>query len=82
MESEFFRDRGGIGFMGKSLIFLGVILIVAGILISIGGKIPFMGNLPGDIHFKSGNTEIYFPWVTCLLISFLGTIILNIFFRH
>ena len=65
--------------MGKSLIFLGVILIAAGILISIGGKIPFMGNLPGDIHF---NTEIYFPWVTCLLISFLGTIILNIFFRH
>ena len=68
--------------MGKSLIFLGIILIAAGILISIGGKIPFMGNLPGDIQFKSGNTEIYFPWVTCLLISFLGTIILNIFFRH
>ena len=56
MESEFFRDRGGIGFMGKSLIFLGIILIAAGILISIGGKIPFMGNLTGDIHFKSGNT--------------------------
>ena len=39
--------------MGKSLIFLGVILIAAGILISIGGKIPFIGNLPGDIHFQS-----------------------------
>ena len=41
---------------GKLLIAIGVLFIVAGLLFLIGGRIPFLGHLPGDIHFIKGNT--------------------------
>lgn len=67
---------------GKLLIAIGVLFIVAGLLFLIGGRIPFLGHLPGDIHFIKGNTEFYFPVVTCIFVSVIGTILLNIFFRR
>lgn len=47
-----------------------------------GGKLTFLGHLPGDIHFSKGNTEFYFPVISCILVSVVGTILLNIFFRR
>ena len=67
---------------GKLLIAIGVLFILAGAFFLIGGKLPFLGHLPGDIHFIKGNTEFYFPVVTCILVSVIGTIVLNIFFRR
>jgi len=32
--------------------------------------------LPGDIVYRGRNTTFYFPWVTCLLLSVLGTLVL------
>ncbi len=62
--------------MGKWLILLGVILIIAGLIIHYQVKIPWLGRLPGDIHIKSGNTQIYIPLATSLLISLLVTLII------
>lgn len=67
---------------GKILIIIGVIFILAGLFFLAGGKLTFLGHLPGDIHFSKGNTEFYFPMVSCILVSVIGTIILNIFFRR
>lgn len=67
---------------GKILIIIGVIFILAGLFFLAGGKLTFPGHLPGDIHFSKGNTEFYFPIVSCILVSVIGTIILNIFFRR
>ncbi len=67
---------------GKILIIIGVIFILAGLFFLAGGKLTFLGHLPGDIHFSKGNTEFYFPIVSCILVSVIGTIILNIFFRR
>ena len=64
---------------GKILIIIGVIFILAGLFFLAGGKLTFLGHLPGDIHFSKGNTEFYFPIVSCILVSVIGTIILNIF---
>ena len=69
-----------VGF-GKGLIFLGVILIVLGIILSVGGKIPWLGQLPGDIYVKRENFTLYFPVTTCLLLSLLLTLVLYIFRR-
>ncbi len=41
----------------------------------------FLGHLPGDISFTKGNTSFHFPIVTCLIISAVLTIVLNLFFR-
>jgi hypothetical protein len=39
-------------------------------------KVPWLGRLPGDIHFKSGNVQVYIPLATGLLISLLLTLVL------
>ena len=68
--------------MGRLLIVLGIILLVAGIWISLGWKVPFrLGRLPGDIYFRTGNTSVYFPIVTCLLLSIILTLIVSLFRR-
>ncbi|MBI1391049.1 MAG: DUF2905 family protein [bacterium] len=67
--------------MGKTLILLGAALIAAGVIVSFAPRIPFLGRLPGDLFYesKSGNVSFYFPIVTCLVISILLTILLNLF---
>jgi hypothetical protein len=42
-------------------------------------KIPILGKLPGDIYIKRENFSFYFPITTCILLSFLLSLILMIF---
>ena len=65
---------------GKILIFLGVIIIIIGVLIQSKG-LPFLGKLPGDIIYEKGNTKIYIPITTSILISLLLYILLFIINR-
>lgn len=67
--------------MGKFLIFTGMIIIIFGLLLILAPKIPYLGRLPGDIVVQRKNFTFYFPWVTCLLLSIVLTIILNLLFR-
>ena len=67
---------------GRILIIMGLAIAFAGLLILLAARLfPWLGNLPGDIEYESENFRIYFPLVTMLLISLLGTIILNILIR-
>ncbi len=68
--------------LGKFLIFTGVILVLIGLLLTLTPKIPYLGRLPGDIIIKKENFTFYFPIVTCIIISILLTILLNLFFRR
>ena len=68
---------------GKSLIFLGLLLLVIGVILTYGPKLPFpLGRLPGDIHIQKGNFSFAFPIVTCLTLSLLLTLLLNLLFRR
>jgi DUF2905 family protein len=68
--------------VGRLLILAGIILLVAGIWITLDWKVPFrLGRLPGDIHYKNGNTEFSFPIVTCILLSVILTLIVSFFRR-
>jgi hypothetical protein len=62
--------------MGKLLIIIGVVLILIGILVHFGGKIPFLGKLPGDIIIKKEDFTFYFPIGTSILLSVIFTLIL------
>ncbi len=53
---------------------LGVVLLVAGAL--------GLGRLPGDISLGKGNVRFYFPVVTCLVLSAIATIVLNLISRR
>lgn len=67
---------------GKFLMAAGVVLIAVGAFFYFGRRLNFLGHLPGDIHISKGNTEFYFPIVSCALVSIIGTILLNLFFRR
>ena len=67
------RSEEGDGFemagIGRLLIVLGVVLLFIGALLLVGGRIPWLGRLPGDIHVKRENFEVHFPLATCVLLS-------------
>jgi len=68
--------------VGRLLIVAGILLLVAGIWISMGWKLPFrLGRLPGDIYYHKGNTSVYFPIVTCVILSVILTLIVSLFRR-
>jgi len=67
--------------IGRLLIISGVLLLVVGIFLVLGGKIPFLGRLPGDIVFRRDGFTFFAPIVTMLIISVVLTILLNIIFR-
>jgi len=56
--------------LGRALLLLGGLLVLAGAFFYFGGKLPFrLGRLPGDIVHKGEHSTVYFPIVTCLLLS-------------
>ena len=70
------------GGFGKTLILLGAVLMVLGLVFVLAPKIPFLGKLPGDIHLKGKNWSFSFPVVTCIVISIVLTLLLNLFSRR
>jgi hypothetical protein len=61
--------------MGKLLMLGGAFLMVAGVLVWGIGRSGFRG-LPGDIQFQGPHVRIYFPIVTCIVLSLLLTAIM------
>jgi hypothetical protein len=57
--------------LGKMLMVLGGVILVVGVLLTMGGKIPWLGRLPGDIYIQRDHCTFYFPLATCVLISVL-----------
>jgi hypothetical protein len=53
-------------------------LIIVGTLLLFGENIPYLGNLPGDIHFKYGDFRFYFPLGSAIVLSLGGTLLLNL----
>ncbi|HLH05386.1 MAG TPA: DUF2905 domain-containing protein [Bryobacteraceae bacterium] len=69
--------------LGRLLISAGVVLIAIGALVLLLNKANLpLGRLPGDIVYRGKNTTFYFPWVTCLILSLLGTLLLWFFNRR
>jgi hypothetical protein len=63
--------------MGKALIAVGALLVVLGAVLLLGGRMNLpIGRLPGDIVYKGKSTTVYFPIVTCIVISVLLTLVL------
>jgi hypothetical protein len=55
---------------GRWLLILGIVLVIVGGLLLVGGRLPLrLGRLPGDIVYHGRHTTIYFPIVTCIVLS-------------
>jgi hypothetical protein len=67
--------------VGRLLLGVGALLLVVGGVMIVAGRLG-LGRLPGDFSFGNGNVHVYVPLATCLLVSLLGTLILNLFLRR
>jgi hypothetical protein len=67
--------------LGMLLLILGCVTAAVGIVLLVAPKMPWLGNLPGDIHYRGKNTEFHFPVVTCVVVSIVLTVVLNIVLR-
>ena len=67
--------------LARLLILGGIVLIAAGVLCYLVG-LSAGGPLPGDIFLQRKNVIIVFPLATCVVISIVLTIVLNLFGRR
>jgi uncharacterized membrane protein len=71
----------GLEGLGKLLIGGAVVLLVLGGLLYLLGRFG-VDRLPGDLVFKRGDFTLYIPIGLMILLSVVGTVVLNIIFRR
>lgn len=68
--------------LARTLIFAGLGLVILGALAWLLGRTGLpLGNLPGDFSWESGNTRVYVPLTTMLLVSLALTLVVNLLWR-
>ena len=70
--------------LGRLLVIIGIALALIGAFLIVGGRIPFIGQLPGDLSFQRDGVTVYFPLGTMVVASLVLTLVLNLvgrFFR-
>jgi Protein of unknown function (DUF2905) len=56
--------------------------LVGGFLWWSGGRLGPLGSpLPGDLVIRRGNSTLYIPWVTCLALSLLLSLLFRLLNR-
>lgn len=71
--------------MPRLLVLTGAGLIVAGALLWAAMRLPVLrnlGRLPGDILIERGQTTIFIPIVSSILVSVLLTVVATVLFRR
>jgi hypothetical protein len=71
----------GLEGIGRLLIGGAVLLLVLGGLFLLLGRLG-LDRLPGDLVFRRGGLTVYFPIGLMILLSVLGTVLLNLFLRR
>ena len=70
-------DKG----IGPWLVGIGLAIVVIGGL-AWAGWLSWLGRLPGDIRITSGNTKIFIPITTMVVISVFATLVLSLIRRR
>jgi hypothetical protein len=65
-------NHAGFGWM---LLVLGLVIAGVGLVWILAPSIPWLGRLPGDIRIERENVRIYFPLLTCLLLSLVLSLV-------
>jgi hypothetical protein len=56
--------------LGRLLLIGGVLLFAVGAFLYFSGRLPFrLGRLAGDISWEGKHGSLYFPVVTCIVLS-------------
>jgi hypothetical protein len=63
--------------IGKLILGLGLALVAIGAVLMLAGRMGVpIGRLPGDFVYRGKHATVYFPLVTCIVISVILTVIL------
>jgi hypothetical protein len=66
--------------MGKWLMIIGIIALLVGAAMQFAPwLVNWFGRLPGDLRFGSGNTRVFLPITSMIVLSIVLTIIVNLF---
>lgn len=68
--------------LAKTLMLIGALIFGLGVVLALSGKVPWIGKLPGDILIKKENFSFYFPLATCIILSIILTLIMQLFNRR
>ena len=68
--------------LGRTLLVLGGVVMLVGLALVLVPNVPWLGKLPGEILVKRDRFVVYFPIVTCLVLSVVLTLLVNLFFRR
>ncbi|MEO6906381.1 MAG: DUF2905 domain-containing protein [Abditibacteriaceae bacterium] len=69
-----------LGQFSRLLIISGILFFLLGVLLAAGSKFG-LGQLIGDFTWRKGGTSVYFPIATCIVVSAILTIVLNVVLR-
>lgn len=69
------------GDLGRMLMIVGGVLVILGALFSFGGRLPWLGRLPGDIVIERENFRFYFPLATSIVVSIILSLLFGLFRR-
>jgi hypothetical protein len=67
--------------MAKMLMVMGGGLFLVGLILYLGGRVPWLDNMPGNLVVKGDNFTVYAPIGTMIVVSILLTLILNVIAR-
>jgi Protein of unknown function (DUF2905) len=69
------------GLLGRVLLAAGIAVALVGAFLMLGGRLP-LGRLPGDISVQGQSGGFFFPIVSCIIISLVATVVLNVIIRR
>ena len=68
--------------IAKIIMIMGGALLATGLGMYVVASFTQLGKLPGDITIKHDNVSFSFPITTCIILSIIISVLLNIFLRH
>lgn len=68
--------------MAKTIIIIGLALVAIGALIQYAPwTLNWFGRLPGDIRIESGNSRVFIPITSMIIVSVVLTVIVSLLKR-
>lgn len=63
--------------VGRVLIGVGFVLVCVGVVVMLLERFHIgLGRLPGDVVMRTKGVTIYFPVVTCIILSVVATLVM------
>ncbi|HUA99770.1 MAG TPA: DUF2905 domain-containing protein [Terracidiphilus sp.] len=68
--------------LGRVILGVGLLLVLIGAVLMFAGRLGVpLGRLPGDVVYRGKHMTVFFPIVTCIVISIVASVLMYLFSR-